>query len=164
MNNAGYKQCKICPYFDKEKSSLHLEEGKTVNPMNKPFCKLAKNYVDETTTCEGLKEIETLKYELVCDNCKKTLAYFNVEIGQKGSKIGLMNFRYTPALMSYRPRKDKLLGLECICGHTDTRIGKEEYEVDKDNFPSFVEEITKNEAKFNEKNSTLKALLVKEEQ
>jgi hypothetical protein len=182
MNQAGYKQCKICPYLDKAKSMLHNENGRTVNPMNKPFCKLVDDWVDEITKCEGLKKIKTITYELKCnatheekiiDNkgkekikkviCGKTLAFFDVDINEKGSKIGLMNLRYTPQLLAYRPRKDGLMGFECLCGGSDTRLSKKEFEAHPDKFPAHIRNSEEKEAKFNEPTSTLIALKVNKE-
>ena len=154
MNQPGLKQCKICPFFDKKRSMIHLSEGGiVVNPKNQPFCKAVGNWVDETTACEGLANVETKEFSLTCSKCKKVIGYFNVPIGEKGSKFGIMNFRYTPILFAYRPRADRLMGFECSCGFGDTRLGKDEFDKNPKGFPVMTRKTTFETAKFNEKKS-----------
>lgn len=154
-----YKQCKLCPYFDKKKSYGHLENEKLVNEQNKVFCQIADRYIEQEDKCFGIKNNHET-YQLTCDNCGKILAEFSVEEGKKGSKVGLMNFIYTEHLFAYRKRADGLIGLECSCGDTDTRLSETDVERYPDKFPKEIKTSNFEGGKFNEK-SDLSALLVK---
>lgn len=158
-NLEGCKQCRLCPFYDKKKSLLHLgNDGRVINPKNKTFCLAVNDWVDELTPCEGSKVVKTVDYVLKCSKCGKELGYFSVPEGEKGSEIGLMNFRYTSYLFAYRNRKDGLIGFECSCGNADTRLGDIEKLENPKSFPVFVKSSSFEKAKFNDKGSYFLAI------
>lgn len=102
---------------------------------------------------EKLKDLNLIDFAVSCKNCKRELVKFSVEDGKKGRIDGILGLRYSQHLMAYRPREDGLLGLECVCGFSDTRLSTMEKEKYPGKFPTTILHSGENKARFNEPKS-----------
>lgn len=149
-----------CKHIDLNKSKPFIApNGLLDNRNGLPFCtKIERYLVDSSDLLNFLTSLDLDEYTVNCGSCGLELAKYYVEKDTKGSQDGILGLRYTQHLMSYRPREDGLLGLECICGEADTRLSDEEKENNPTKFAENALSCGFDEAKFNDKDGSFTAI------
>lgn len=154
-------QSYYCRYVDLNKSKPYIDEltGKLENRNGLAFWKPAERHL--TGLDDFLNQLENLEldeYVVNCSVCGLELITYFVEKNTIGREDGILGLKYTQHLMSYRPRADGLLGLECICGFGDTRLSTQEKIKYPDKFPELAPSTVADEAHFNTGKSIFKAV------
>lgn len=149
-------------HVDSDKSLPHFDSsGIMVNKERLPYWKPAERFIVNLEDYQNLlRQIETEEHTVYCKYCGLELIKFLTEKGMVGLEDGILGLRYTQHLMSYRPRTDGALGLECVCGETDTRISEAEKKAQPEKYANVVKTTTKEEAIFNSKDSLLVTAIV----
>lgn len=154
-----FKSAKI----DLVRSQPHVQNGKLQNPKGFPLWRT--NPSDQGTYLkdiseyrEKIAELQTDYHVVFCNACSRQLVGFFVEKGKKGRDGGILGLHYIEGnLLAYRPREDGLLGLECICGHGDTRVSDVEREREPKKYPDYVPSTDETKARFNTKKALFTA-------
>jgi len=149
-----------CKYIDYTKSRPYVDERGALQNINSlPFWLPEKRYLlDENDLEKALQKMELDEYVIKCKVCGLELATYYVEKGKSGIKDGIVGLKYTQHLLAYRPRADGLLGIECICGYSDTRLSVSDVEKNPDMFPKKAIKTDSEEADFSEDKSNLIAI------
>jgi hypothetical protein len=145
-------QSYLCPFIDLNKSKPYLDDiGVLQNKESLPFWSATNTLIRDVEHFKALiAGINKIEYKVNCSHCKRELVRFWVEEGKKGRTAGIIGLRFTKHLLSYRPRADGLLGLECICGLGDTRLSSIEKIRNPDLYPDRVPYCSSDEARFND--------------
>ena len=150
-------QVQLCKNRDKSRSKPFIGEGgKLENPRGLTYCKREQRLVTPVDPCNCHNEKNSSDYEISCRFCKKTLARYSVVNGEDGIKDGIVGFRYTQYLLAYRPRAGGLIGLECSCGMSDTRLSTVEKLKNPDKYPERVPNNDDKDADFGSKGKYFK--------
>jgi hypothetical protein len=158
----SYIQVQLCKFRDKRKSIPFTDEkGRLLNPKGLTYCNNEKRWVTPTDPCKCHERKDITEYIVNCKKCKRVLARYSVINGEKGEADGIVGFRYTQHLLAYRLRSDKLIGLECVCGNSDTRLSTKEKIAKPNSFPSLVRSSNKNEADFGSKGKYFETISLK---
>lgn len=144
-------------YVDHKKSMPYVDSlGVMRNKERLPYWKPEERYIANLEDYRNLlSEIDTEEHVVYCKYCGLELVKFLTEKGMSGVEDGILGLQYTQSLMSYRPREDGTLGLECVCGQTDTRLSTQEKIKYPQKFSGVMKTSNKEEATFNNKNSLL---------
>lgn len=133
-----------------------LPNGQLQNPMGYDWCDFENAFIPRGAQCSAGDDISEL-IEISCPKCNRKLCQYKVVPDQKIHDLkAIVDFRFVEEnLLSYRPRPDGVLGLECICGELDTRLARVEKEQNPDNYPPYVPSTTTETAKVGVKKSKL---------
>jgi len=150
-------QVQLCKFRDKSKSIPFTDDkGRLLNPKGLTYCNKEGRWVTPVDPCKCHLRKDVTEYIVSCKKCNRVLARYSVINGEKGSDQGIVGFRYTQYLLAYRMRADKLIGLECICGNSDTRLSVKEKLAKPGVFPHFVKASNASEADFGSKGKYFK--------
>lgn len=145
----GPIQVQLCRNRDKKRSMPYIgEKGRLVNPLGFTFCNKENKLVSPRDPCKCHLAEGVVFYEISCRKCGNPLVKYGVMPKEKGTEEGVVGFQYTQFLFAYRPREDGIIGLECSCGISDTRLPTVERIRHPANYPGFVRDSDKNEADF----------------
>ena len=144
-------------HIDSYKSKPYVDSlGVMRNKERLPYWKPAERYIANLEDYQNLLDsLQTDEHTIYCQYCGLELVSFLTEKGMVGLQDGILGLKYTQHLMAYRPREDGALGLECICGQTDTRLSTQEKIKYPQKFSGVLKTSSKEEATFNNKNSLL---------
>jgi hypothetical protein len=139
------------------KSSVHVgKNGVLENPHNLPYLEVGEWSGYATNATEYFAIIEqqqTNSHTIGCSNCDRVLVRYKVLKNEVGRENGIVALEHTQHLMAYRRREDGLLGLECVCGLTDTRLSTQEKIKYPNRFPIGAKSTDAEKARFNESKS-----------